>query len=316
MRALLRRQIWRSLRSIHHQHNLPHKEYFQNPGQTPLPDAPYNPPPLAAFPSPPSYFRRALRSITWATLFGTLGVAGGISLLTWDYLQPPFEPGSEEDQELLEEIESIMDTHPLVQGLRDDGWTETPCGHPQSRILQVLSGTQGMILKGFTLPSAGYTILVFYTGNGLEGWPDIIHGGLITTLFDEAANLHNGGQYWSAPYQVVIDFKESIRPGEIYSILVPPSGWEESIDQQGRPVAMATHVGLLMRMEYPPEIVTEVDEVAKTKRDVVTIPTRGSNNSVFAQATFYFVGSPFNEDGTRIVPEGYTGAQASFDKKP
>lgn len=252
----------------------------------------------------------------WAVLFGTLGVAGGISLLTWDYLQPPFEPGSEEDQELLEEIESIMDTNSLVQGLRDDGWIETSYTPSQNRMLQALSGTQGMMLKGFTLPSAGYTILVFYTGSGLEGWPDIIHGGLITTLFDEAANLHVGGQYWKPPYQVVVDFKESIRPGEIYSILLPPSGWEESIDQEGQPKAMATHIGLLMRMEYPPEIVTEVDEVAKTKKDIVTIPTRGSNNSVFAQATFYFYGSPFNTDGTRIVPEGWTGAQASLEETP
>ena len=305
MRALLRRQIWRPIQRplLRYQHELPHKEYFQNPGQTPLPDAtPYTPPP--AFPSPPSYFRRGLRLITWATVFGTLGFGAGISLLTWDYLQPPFVPGSEEDQEMLEEIEAMIDNHPLIQGLREDGWIEKTY-QKSNRLLQTLSGTQGMTLKGFHMPSTGYTILTFYTGNGLEGWPDVIHGGLITTLFDEAALLHTHGPdtkelAWTPAYHVVVDFKESIRPGEIYSILLPPPAWVDRFDTAtGQLMAEATVLGLLMRMEFPPEVVTEIDEATKTKTDIVSIPTRSAQDSVFAQATFYFSGpkvQPVQED--------------------
>lgn len=297
MRALFRRQLWRTLHRplLRYQHDLPHKEYFQNPGQTPLPDAtPYAPPP--AFPSPPSYFRRGLRSVTWATLFGTLGFAGGVGLLTWDYLQPPFELGSEEDQEMLEEIEAMMDNHPLIQGLREEGWTEKTYQH-SNRLLQTLSGTQGMTMKGFQMSSTGYTILCFYTGNGLEGWPDIIHGGLITTLFDEAALLHIRGpgsqeSAWTPPYQIDVDFKESIRPGEIYSILLPPAVWNEKFDVTlGKSVTGAgtTFQGLLLRLEDPPQVSIDIDQVTQAKMHHVVFRTRNMNDSeVIAHAKFYF----------------------------
>ena len=290
MRARLSRQIWRPLyRPLRrYQHDLPHKEYFQNPGQIPLPDAtPYSAPP--AFPSPPSYVHRAFRSIVWATLFGTLGLASGISLLTWDYLQPPFEPGSEEDQEMVDEIETMMDSHPLVQGLREAGWQEKMYKHSQNRLLQALSGTQGLSLRGFRTPMPGYTILVFYTGSGIEGWPDVIHGGLITTLFNEAANLQLSGPDgldFAQPHQVVVDFAESIRPGEIYSILIPPLSPAVPVDETETAVQFGVKC-LLMRMDMAPEITTEIDETTKIQTDTVAIPTRTADNTIFAQATFY-----------------------------
>jgi hypothetical protein len=290
MRALLRRQIWRPLHRpfLRYQHDLPHKEYFQNPGQTPLPDAtPYAAPP--AFPSSPSYFRRAFRSIAWATLFGTLGVASGISLLTWDYLQPPFEPGSEEDQEMAEEIEEMMDSHPLVQGLREGGWEEKKYKPAQNRFLQTLSGTLGLVLRGFRMPTTGYTILVFYTGSGIEGWPDVIHGGLITTVFNEAANLQVSGLdgfEFPQEHQVVVDFAESIRPGEIYSILVPPAAPIAPIGE-GQMTAQFGVQCLLMRMEMAPEITSEEDEITKTRMDTVAIPSQSADNTIFAQARFF-----------------------------
>jgi hypothetical protein len=290
MRARLSRQIWRPLyRPLRrYQHDLPHKEYFQNPGQIPLPDAtPYSAPP--AFPSPPSYFRRAFRSILWATLFGTLGLVSGVSLLTWDYLQPPFEPGSEEDQEMVEEIEAMMDSHPLVQGLREGGWEEKMYKQSQTRLLQTLSGTQGLSLRGFRTPKPGYTILVFYTGSGIEGWPDVIHGGLITTLFNEAANLQISGPNefdFPQPHQVVVDFAESIRPGEIYSILIPPLLPLVPVGDD-KTLGMFGVKGLLMRMDMAPEITTEIDEITKMQTDTVAIPTRSPDNTIFAQATFY-----------------------------
>lgn len=217
----------------------------------------------------------------------------GVSLLTWDYLQPPFEPGSEEDQEMLEEIEEMMDSHPLVQGLREGGWTEKMYKPSQTRLLQTLSGTQGLTLRGFRKPENGYTILVFYTGSGLEGWPDVIHGGLITTLFNEAALLQISGpdfESWVAPHQVVVDFRESIRPGEIYSILIPPVSLLEAVGEDGLGTSTSAPIavhGMLTRMEMAPEITTEVDETAKTRTDTVSIPSRSADNTIFAQAMFY-----------------------------
>ena len=45
--------------------------------------------------------------------------------MTWDYLQPPFELGSEEELEMLDEIDELLSTHPLVDALaQDDNWKE------------------------------------------------------------------------------------------------------------------------------------------------------------------------------------------------
>lgn len=320
MRALLRRQIWQPLRRplIRYQHDLPHKEYFQNPGQTPLPDATaYDTPP--AFPSSPSYFRRGLRSIAWATLFGTLGLVGGISLLTWDYLQPPFEPGSEEDQEMVEEVEEMMDTHPLVQGLREGGWEEKKYKPAQARLLQTLSGTLGLSLRGFRMPTTGYSILVFYTGSGIEGWPDVIHGGLITTLFNEAANLQVSGMdgvEYPQEHTVVVDFAESIRPGEIYSILVPPAVPTHGLREDGTMYDIVGVQCLLMQMDMAPEITTEIDEITQIRTDTVAIPSRSAENTIFAQAKFYTAPVMKSEDAQADTGvDGVQGAAGSEDEK-
>lgn len=131
MRALLRRQLWRvptrTLRLLRTQHNYPpHKEYFQNPGQRPLPD--YTPPVAsfapAGFASEPSRLRRLLRSTLWTVLFGALGVVTGTGVITWEYLQPLFEPGSTEDNEMMQDVLDMLDSHPLVETLREDKWIE------------------------------------------------------------------------------------------------------------------------------------------------------------------------------------------------
>jgi hypothetical protein len=190
---------------------------------------------------------------------------------------------------MLEEVEEMMDTHPLVQGLREGGWQEKTYKPAQTRYLQTLSGTLGLSLRGFKEPTTGYTILAFYTGSGIEGWPDVIHGGLITTLFSEAANLQVSGVdgvEFPQEHQVVVDFAESIRPGEIYSILVPPAAPVSAIEE-GATTAKVGVQCLMMRMDMAPEITTEVDEITQTQTDTVAIPTRSAHNTVFAQARFY-----------------------------
>lgn len=215
---------------------------------------------------------------------------------------------------MLEEIEEMMNSHPLVQGLREGGWVEKTYKPSQSRFLQSLSGTQGLTLRGFRMPESGYTILVFYTGSGLEGWPDVIHGGLITTLFNEAVHLqlnYEGGD-WSSPYQMVVDFKESIRPNEIYSILLPPLSMEPvEQPQEGTLAQLAVH-GMLMRMEMAPEITTEVDEVTQARTDTVSIPTRTADSTVFAQATYYTIVPAF---ATEEEAQAYEAAKRQQDEE-
>lgn len=108
------------------QHGGPHKEYFQNPSQLPAAALPqYALPPQPTFPTQPSILSRLFRSTIWATLFGVLGVVAGTGAITWEYIQPQFELGSEEELEMLEEIKEMMSTHPLLDALAQDAnWKE------------------------------------------------------------------------------------------------------------------------------------------------------------------------------------------------
>ena len=103
------------------QHHGPHKEYFQEPYQFPTPPAPHVPP-LVAPPvtsSQPGAMQSLLRSTLWAILFTSTGIASGISLVTWDYLLTPLEPGADAELELFQDIVEETDQHPLVTCLRE-----------------------------------------------------------------------------------------------------------------------------------------------------------------------------------------------------
>jgi hypothetical protein len=108
------------------QHGGPHKEYFQNPSQFPAASVPqYTPPPQPTFPAQPSTLRRLGRSAFWAVSFGLLGVIAGTAAITYEYLQPLFEVGTEEELEELEGIKEIMSSHPLLGALgQEENWKE------------------------------------------------------------------------------------------------------------------------------------------------------------------------------------------------
>lgn len=179
-----RRSPWQR-RGQHGQHG-PHKEYFQTPGQMPAPDTtPYTgayTPQIVKTPTGPSLFWRFARSVFWADLFFTLGAIAGTALISWEYLQPPFEPGSEEDQELCEEIKETLEVHPLVEGLREQNWTEENFYASRSNgavrgehlVGEKLTGTRGVTMKVFKHPSQPITMMVFFLGFGVEGWPDTV----------------------------------------------------------------------------------------------------------------------------------------------
>jgi hypothetical protein len=130
----------------------------------------------------PSLLTRAFRSVFWATLFTTIGVTAGTALITWEYLQPPFEPGSEEDEGLYDEILETIETHPLTDSLRQANWIEDNyyagrVNGPEKGlhlVAEKLSGTQGITMKTFKHPTQEITMMVFFLGFGVEGWPDVV----------------------------------------------------------------------------------------------------------------------------------------------
>ena len=208
-RRLPLRQPFISLRRA--QAGGPHKEYFQNPGQSPLPDTtPYTPnEPIKAFPvEGPSSTVRAVRVVLWGALFGTLGAAVGVGLITWEYLQPPFEPGSPEETELYEEIVETLDAHPVAEDLRNDNWIEENFYTARSNqnthqgldlIHDNLTGTRGLTIKAFRHPTLKYTILLVFAGFAVEGWPDVLHGGVTASLMLEGVQKHLKNFYVPEP---------------------------------------------------------------------------------------------------------------------
>ena len=267
----------RPVRFQHYQHG-PHKEYFQN-GQMPPPDTiPYTQsqpyiPKIEPVQAPrgvegPSILVRLTRSICWAILFSSLGFVAGTGLLTWEYLQPPFEPGSEMEQDLMDEILDAVELHPLVDSLRQANWIEDEyyAAHPgqpndlgvkgMHLVADKLQGTQGITMRTFKHPTLEFTMMVAFLGFGVEGWPDVIHGGVITTLVQEGIDrqIRNfyekyGNQHAQA---ISIDFKRRMRPGEVYAVIVPPAQVETNPPQ--KEVMHLQMMPMVVRIEAPPRI--------------------------------------------------------------
>ncbi|KIW96883.1 uncharacterized protein Z519_02274 [Cladophialophora bantiana CBS 173.52] len=262
-----------------HDHHGPHKEYFQTPGQMPVPDStPYthgqtyipkiqNVTPPSRVGGGGSLLTSFSRSVFWAALFASLGVTAGTALITWEYLQPPFEPGSPAEQELYEEILDAMELHPLVDSLRQANWIEenyyATHGGIENKglhlVAEKLEGTQGVTMKTFKHPTQEFTIMVCFLGFGLEGWPDTIHGGMIVTLIEEGIQrqIHNFyKKYGSRDHQMIsIDFKRRMRPGEIYAIIIPPAQLEPDPGPNMMHLQLAP---MVVRIEAPPRITPEL----------------------------------------------------------
>lgn len=131
---------------------------------------------------------------------------GGEALITWEYLSPLAKEGTEEEAELVEDIRERVDEHLLVETLREDGWKEVdldPASNPgviqamsngvmkgRSMLYQSLSGSKGLVgMRIFHHASEEYSIFVFFTGFGIEGWPDVIvsqyPSNMIITITDD-----------------------------------------------------------------------------------------------------------------------------------
>lgn len=273
-RSVLRRSLRYRLsglslgvRSQHDRYG-PHKEYFQHPSQYPVDGIPNVTQPAITQPSigiqplqpkGPSRARRAIRSTFLTALSLLLGYSVGTAVVTWEYLQPPYEPNSEEYQELIEDIEDLVETSPLVEDLRELGWTEEsvrPISSQSQHLLHGgLSGTQGItVMKHFRPPHGPYSMFVFFAGFGVEGWPDTVHGGALASVFDEALE-QNFKQFNELKRDVGgeagLQFLQRVRPGEVYGIFVIPKMFRPDTDGTSHFINMTTNSFLLSADSVP-----------------------------------------------------------------
>lgn len=169
----------------------------------------------------------------WSLLFG-FGVGTGV--VTWAYLQGPFAAGSEEEREMLEEITEMMNEYPAMEVLLNDPeWEEWPvpprmvsgdAGKGLHFVTGTLTGSKGIIQRIFFHRNLGMLTMIVYFGNGIEGWPDVVHGGILSTMLKEAMQRVASEVFPSGTgdmHKLAIQFKRKVIPGEVYTLYALPA---------------------------------------------------------------------------------------------
>ena len=77
----------------------------------------------------------------------------------------------------------------------------------------------------FSNVAKGMSCLVFFPGTGVEGWPDVTHGGIICTLLQEAmvqtANLYHSPAFGLQKAELEtleVNFRVPVQPGNVYAV--------------------------------------------------------------------------------------------------
>jgi hypothetical protein len=248
------------LQLIRLQHGTPHKEYFQNPHQMPMPEAVAQTgqhAPTTAITEKAPLLRRIWTTAGLAVSSLLLGFGAGSSLITWAYLQGPFEAGTEEESEMMDEITEMMNEHPAMEGLLNDPeWEEWPVaprvvsgdlGKGRTFVTGTLTGSKGIvqvvnfILRSILVPimltglerqriffhrTMGALTMIVYFGNGVEGWPDVVHGGILSTMLKDAMETVASEVFPPGTgdlSKMTIQFKTKVIPGEVYTLCAMPA---------------------------------------------------------------------------------------------
>ncbi|KAL4781582.1 HotDog domain-containing protein [Aspergillus varians] len=133
-----------------------------------------------------------LRRFIYFGIFGGLGLSLG-NLLTRS-LAPPDLPGTERDEDAMALIRSGFDRTPIVKQLREDpDYVEVHVygnysdEEKEQRLTSgPLRGSGGLAMqKVFWNSKEKDAVNVLWLGNGVEGWPRVVHGGAIATILDE-----------------------------------------------------------------------------------------------------------------------------------
>ena len=216
----------------------------------------------------------------------------------------PSTPGSAEDHEKLQLLAEEYDGLPLVRGLRalseDDG---TPCwreyvayrglSDPSSTSASLerrettlgtgpLKGSRGLAAQSvFVHEESGQVMTIVNFGEGTCGWPGVVHGGAISTVFDEALGRaaaiavqrsNNGKRSAVVTANLAVNFFEKCRPGEWYVIFAKVD-WHANPGDRSQEEA---HAG----PRAPTTFVTPAVEAPS-----VGTPGAGPNTAIKGQAT-------------------------------
>jgi acyl-coenzyme A thioesterase PaaI-like protein len=139
--------------------------------------------------------RRSLRPFIYAAFFLSIGLMGGQYLRLIVAPPAPPEPGTNEDQLMVEFLKNEAENLPIVKSLSTDPqWTSHDAytslpekERPHRLTTGPLSGAKaiGGFQRVFVNKDTGETISVVWFGGAVAGWPGVTHGGVTATILDE-----------------------------------------------------------------------------------------------------------------------------------
>lgn len=236
----------------------------------------------------PSVTRRLFRGILYAAIFSLTGFVVIWGWSTYRYLKigqvldnPKLR---QRDREWF--VDSINKSA-LVQNLKKEGWIEED---PKQHELNIDAGAVSdqststgrhlvherlnndgyLVERHFRHPTDALTVVVFVAGFGCESWPNTLHGGIATTVIQDALDTHIKNFPDYAPFRkrdTSMNYKVPLHTGTLYSVLVQNDHIEQPSSSSNAAKAGLIGVGAsfeIRRMVKAPEYVDRHDEKTGT----------------------------------------------------
>ncbi|WEW56724.1 hypothetical protein PRK78_002173 [Emydomyces testavorans] len=204
---------------------IPHRRTLRSPTIRTFSTA--SPPPSAR--RQPAQWPRHFRSILYAIIFGSLGYHC-VNEGTRDFFTPVLQPGTAEDIEAQKQIGEEFDRLKIVKKLRADPdfveWEAYGNFSPEEKAKRVtsggLSGSRGISSQHiFWNEKTKTAISVLYLGNGIAGWPGIVHGGALAMLLDESMGrvaLRNVAARTGVTANLNMEYRKPVIPGQFCTV--------------------------------------------------------------------------------------------------
>ncbi|KAK2736335.1 hypothetical protein FQN57_000785 [Myotisia sp. PD_48] len=180
-------------------------------------------------PAAQSKWPRRFRIAGYILIFGGLGSINA-SMVMKQFGGPVLEPDSPEDIIVRDTLKLGFDRLPLVKKLRaDPDYVEwEPYGHlnAEEKLKRITSGSlrgsRGVSCQRIFYNEKENTFTtVLFVGNGIEGWPTIVHGGALGIILDENMGrvaIRNFPAKTGVTANLNINYKAPVLAGQYISI--------------------------------------------------------------------------------------------------
>ncbi|KAL2007530.1 hypothetical protein VTN00DRAFT_8968 [Thermoascus crustaceus] len=174
---------------------------------------------------PQSKWPRHLRTLLYVGIFGALGVYFD----SFVSFAPPL-PGTDEDAALIKKISRRLETCPITKELREDPdyveWDAYGSFSDEEKAHRLTSGplrgARGLALQRiFWNEKEKKAINIVWLGPGLDGWPMVVHGGVLSTVLDECLGrvaLRSFPARTGVTANLNINYRAPVRSGDLYTV--------------------------------------------------------------------------------------------------